>query len=195
MRDGMGERGRLRRIAYYFDTPETLLCAADTFVEEGTPIDAGPGKHGLTQAFFNYVFEPGGNWVEMFSGGYPIHGPGWKPIIREGAAIEKATVWFRRHAARHLLQRRHLTRVRSVAVARRTQGGVAGIGVEPRRRELRRALASGRALGFRGLEDAAATRRCQRGDRDRAAAVADGGRCSGPLAGLLPATISESADR
>lgn len=94
MRDGMGERGRLHHIAYYLDTPETLLRAADTFVEEGTPIDAGPGKHGLTQAFFIYVFEPGGNRVELFSGGYPIHGPDWKPIIWNGANIEKAIVWY-----------------------------------------------------------------------------------------------------
>ncbi len=94
MRDGMGERGRLHHIAYYLDTPESLLRAADIFVEEGTPIDAGPGKHGLTQAFFIYVFEPGGNRVELFSGGYAIHGPDWKPVIWDGANIEKAIVWF-----------------------------------------------------------------------------------------------------
>jgi catechol 2,3-dioxygenase len=94
MRDGLGERGRLHHVAYSLDTPEALLRAADVFVEEGTPIDAGPGKHGLTQAFFIYVFEPGGNRVELFSGGYPIHGPDWQPIIWDGAAIERDVVWY-----------------------------------------------------------------------------------------------------
>jgi catechol 2,3-dioxygenase len=32
--------------------------------------------------------------VELFSGGYPIHGPDWKPIIWDGANIEKAIVWY-----------------------------------------------------------------------------------------------------
>lgn len=94
MRDGLGERGRLHHVAYYLDTPQDLLRAADTFVEEGTPIDAGPGKHGLTQAFYIYVFEPGGNRVELFSGGYPIHGPDWEPVIWDGTQIEKAIVWY-----------------------------------------------------------------------------------------------------
>ncbi len=75
MRDGQGRDGRLHHTAYYLDTPEGILRAADIFVDEGTPIDTGPGKHGLTQAFFIYVFEPGGNRVELFSGGYVIHGP------------------------------------------------------------------------------------------------------------------------
>lgn len=94
MRDGLGERGRLHHIAYYLETPQDLLRATDIFVEEGTPIDAGPGKHGLTQAFYLYVFEPGGNRVELFSGGYPIHVPNWEPIIWDGDAIQQAIVWY-----------------------------------------------------------------------------------------------------
>lgn len=94
MRDGQDRDGRLHHIAYYLDTPEGILRAADTFVDEDTPIDAGPGKHGLTQAFFIYVFEPGGNRVELFAGGYQIHGPDWQPVIWDGADIEKAIVWY-----------------------------------------------------------------------------------------------------
>jgi catechol 2,3-dioxygenase len=94
MRDGQDLDGRLHHIAYHLDTPEGILRGTDIFVDEGTPIDAGPGKHGLTQAFFVYVFEPGGNRVELFSGGYQIHGPDWQPIIWDGAQIEKAVVWY-----------------------------------------------------------------------------------------------------
>jgi catechol 2,3-dioxygenase len=94
MRDGRGHDGRLHHIAYYLDTPEGILRATDILVDAGARIDAGPGKHGLTQAFFVYVWEPGGNRVELFSGGYAIHGPDWQPVIWDGANIERAVVWF-----------------------------------------------------------------------------------------------------
>lgn len=93
-RDGQGKSGRLHHLAYNLDTPEGTLRAADVFSEEGLRIDAGPGKHGLTQAFFIYVFEPGGNRVELFSGGYAIHGPDWKPIVWEGDELARAIVWY-----------------------------------------------------------------------------------------------------
>jgi catechol 2,3-dioxygenase len=93
-RDGLGRDGRLNHIAYAVDTPEGILRSADIFSEEGLRIDAGPGKHGLTQAFFIYVFEPGGNRVELFSGGYSILGPDWQPVIWEGEALERAIVWY-----------------------------------------------------------------------------------------------------
>ena len=43
--------------------------------------------------FANARLEPGGNRVELFSGGYPIHGPDWPPVSRDGANLEKAVVW------------------------------------------------------------------------------------------------------
>lgn len=86
--------GGLHHIAFNVDTPEGILRAADMFAEEGTPIEAGPGKHGLTQAFFVYVFEPGGNRVELFSGGYVIHDPDWKPIIWTEAQMKESLVWY-----------------------------------------------------------------------------------------------------
>jgi catechol 2,3-dioxygenase len=86
--------GGLHHIAYYVDTPEGILRAADMFAEEGTVMEAGPGKHGLTQAFFVYVFEPGGNRVELFSGGYPIHNPDWEPIIWTEEELQRSIVWY-----------------------------------------------------------------------------------------------------
>lgn len=94
MADGAGEKGRLHHVGYSIDTPEGILRAADMFAEEGIAFDAGPGKHGLTQAFFVYVFEPGGNRIELFSGGYQIHGPDWQPVIWKGEDIGRAVVWY-----------------------------------------------------------------------------------------------------
>jgi catechol 2,3 dioxygenase len=94
MTDALGERGRLHHVGFSVDTPEGILRAADMFAEEGIVFDAGPGKHGLTQAFFVYVFEPGGNRIELFSGGYAIHGPDWQPVIWKGEDIARAIVWY-----------------------------------------------------------------------------------------------------
>lgn len=94
MRDGQGLAGRLHHIAYYLDTPEGILRATDILLDEDITIDTGPGKHGLTQAFFVYCFEPGGNRIELFSGGYAIHAPDWQPVVWEGDSLPRAIVWY-----------------------------------------------------------------------------------------------------
>ena len=38
--------------------------AADILTEHGIPIEAGPAKHTISQAFFPYLFEPGGNRID-----------------------------------------------------------------------------------------------------------------------------------
>jgi catechol 2,3-dioxygenase len=78
--DATRARGRLHHIAYYVDNREDILRAADIFLEGGYFIETGPSKHALTQAFFLYGYEPGGNRVELFSGGYLIFAPDWEPI-------------------------------------------------------------------------------------------------------------------
>ena len=44
--------------------------------------ETGPAKHGTTQAWFLYVFEPGGNRVELFGDtGYLIFDPEWETVV------------------------------------------------------------------------------------------------------------------
>ncbi|MCS7236627.1 MAG: VOC family protein, partial [Armatimonadota bacterium] len=66
MRDATGARGRFHHVAYWYGYPQHLSDLADVCADYGIPIEAGPGKHGTTQAYFLYVFEPGGNRVELF---------------------------------------------------------------------------------------------------------------------------------
>lgn len=94
MADATGQNGRLHHVAFYVDTAEGMLRAAELFAEEEVQVEAGPGKHGITQAFFMYVFEPGGNRVELFSGGYVIHDPDWQPVIWKAEEMERAIIWF-----------------------------------------------------------------------------------------------------
>lgn len=66
MRDTMGERGKLHHVAMYYGIPQHNIDAAEMFREYDIEIEAGPDKHGITQGSFLYVFEPGGNRIELF---------------------------------------------------------------------------------------------------------------------------------
>jgi catechol 2,3-dioxygenase len=68
-------RGRLHHLAFWVDTREEVLRAADLFLENEVPIEAAPSKHAVAQGFFLYGFEPGGNRVEVTTGGYFVYDP------------------------------------------------------------------------------------------------------------------------
>ncbi|WNM24976.1 VOC family protein [Demequina capsici] len=63
--DWTGGRGRLHHLAFATDTREEILRAADLCLDQGVRIETGPHKHAIQQTFFLYVFEPGGNRIEM----------------------------------------------------------------------------------------------------------------------------------
>lgn len=95
MRDGKGARGRLHHVCYWYGYPQNLNDLADVFREQGIYIEAGPGKHGISQAMFMYVYEPGGNRVELFGDpGYLIFDPAWKPITWTEETLAAGIVWF-----------------------------------------------------------------------------------------------------
>ena len=98
MRDSSGARGRFHHVAYWYGTPQHLLDIADIFSERDIRIETGPAKHGTTQAYFLYCFEPGGNRVELFGDtGYLIFDPDWKTVVWNVANeidLEKSSIWF-----------------------------------------------------------------------------------------------------
>lgn len=95
MNDAAGGKGRLHHVCYWYGYPQHLLDIADLFTENGVVIEAGPGKHGVSQAYFMYVFEPGGNRVELFGdAGYLIFDPDWKPVVWDEEHVDKGIIWF-----------------------------------------------------------------------------------------------------
>jgi catechol 2,3-dioxygenase len=66
MRDACGARGRLHHVAFYYGVQQHTIDAAEIFRDYGITIEAGPDRHGITQSSFLYVFEPGGNRIELF---------------------------------------------------------------------------------------------------------------------------------
>ncbi len=81
-RDHYGTVGRFHHVTYALDSREEILRAADIFLENGVYIETGPHKHAIQQTFFLYVYEPGGNRVEVANAGARlILAPDWKPIV------------------------------------------------------------------------------------------------------------------
>ncbi|MBI4639751.1 MAG: VOC family protein, partial [Candidatus Tectomicrobia bacterium] len=98
MRDATGSHGRFHHVAYWYGASQHLLDIADVFSECDVKIEAGPAKHGATQAYFLYAFEPGGNRVELFGdAGYLIFDPNWQTVVWNVANevdLEKSSIWF-----------------------------------------------------------------------------------------------------
>lgn len=92
-RDASGSQGRFHHIAYWLDTREDILRAADILMENDIFIEAGPARHNITQAFYLYLYEPGGNRVEIYSGGYLIFAPDWTPIVWRKAERGRGVYW------------------------------------------------------------------------------------------------------
>lgn len=79
MQDMTGTPGRLHHVAYWYGNETHLNDIAEVLRERDITIEAGPSKHGITQSPFLYVFEPGGNRVELFGGyGYLVLEPDWE---------------------------------------------------------------------------------------------------------------------
>src|SRR5678815_3220168 len=73
---------------------EDVLRAADIFLENGVHIETGPHKHAVQQTFFLYVYEPGGNRVEVANAGARLMlAPDWQPIVWTEAERKKGQAW------------------------------------------------------------------------------------------------------
>jgi catechol 2,3-dioxygenase len=93
-RDQTGTRGRFHHISYAVDCREDVLRAADIFLDNGIFIETGPHKHAVQQTFFLYVYEPGGNRVEVANAGARlILAPDWKPIIWSEDERKRGQAW------------------------------------------------------------------------------------------------------
>ena len=73
--DGAGGGGRTNHIAFFHDGREELRRAAEVLLDQGTPIEFGPGKHGMGEQDYLYVREPGGMRVELNASGYQNYEP------------------------------------------------------------------------------------------------------------------------
>jgi catechol 2,3-dioxygenase len=86
-RDRAGAHGRLHHLAFWVDTREEVLRAADIFVDQGMRIEVPPAQHTIGRSFFLYGFEPGGNRIEVTTGADLVIDP--DPATRTWTAAER----------------------------------------------------------------------------------------------------------
>lgn len=92
--DWTGTMGRLHHIAFATDGREDILRTADICLDNGVFIETGPHKHAIQQTFFLYVYEPGGNRIELCNPlARLILSPDWRPISWSRAERAKGQAW------------------------------------------------------------------------------------------------------
>jgi catechol 2,3-dioxygenase len=89
------QNGRLHHLAFNLENLSDSLTAADILTDLGVEIGAGPGKHGIGQAMYLYVHDPGsGHRVELYSGGYHIFDPDWQALEWAAADFPEGLTWY-----------------------------------------------------------------------------------------------------
>ena len=93
-REASGVGGRLHHVTFALDSREAILQAADVFLDAGVAIENGPHKHAIQQTFFLYVYEPGGNRIELaHAGARLVLAPDWKTITWTQAERARGQAW------------------------------------------------------------------------------------------------------
>ena len=93
-RDWTATNGRLHHIAFATDTREDILRAADICLDAGVFIETGPHKHAIQQTFFLYVYEPGGNRIELCNPvSRLIMAPDWHTVTWTEAERARGQAW------------------------------------------------------------------------------------------------------
>lgn len=77
-----GRGPRLHHFAYWIGEPAGVLRACDQLAaaEMSHVIERGPGRHGVSNAFFVYLRDPDGHRIELYSCDYYTGDPDLKPI-------------------------------------------------------------------------------------------------------------------
>lgn len=77
-----GKGPRLHHIGFFLPDPLALIHACDVLASlgYGDSIERGPGRHGLSNAFFLYVRDPDGHRIELYNGDYLTSDVDFKPV-------------------------------------------------------------------------------------------------------------------
>lgn len=92
-RDWTGTAGRLHHIAFATDTRADIR-AADIALDHNVFIETGTHKHAIQQTFFLYVYEPGGNRIELCNArARLVLAPDWQPVDWIEAERAREQAW------------------------------------------------------------------------------------------------------
>jgi catechol 2,3-dioxygenase len=90
-----GRGPRLHHVAFWVPTPLNIIDLLDLMSTTGyvSNIERGPGRHGISNAFFLYVRDPDGHRIELYCSDYQTVDPDHEPIKWSLTDPQRQTLW------------------------------------------------------------------------------------------------------
>jgi catechol 2,3-dioxygenase len=91
--NGVGPR--LHHVAFWVPTPLNIIDLLDLMSTTGylANIERGPGRHGISNAFFLYIRDPDGHRIEIYCSDYLTVDPDLEPIKWSLKDPQRQTLW------------------------------------------------------------------------------------------------------
>ena len=91
--NGIGPR--LHHIGVWVSSAHDIIGTCDLLATSGwlASMERGPGRHGISNAFFLYLRDPDGHRVELFSSDYLTADPDFEPIRWDLRDPQRQTLW------------------------------------------------------------------------------------------------------
>ena len=90
-----GRGPRLHHTAFWVPTPLNIIDLLDLMSTTGylDNIERGPGRHGISNAFFLYILDPDGHRIEIYCSDYQTVDPDLEPIKWDLKDPQRQTLW------------------------------------------------------------------------------------------------------
>ncbi|MEM1387636.1 MAG: 3,4-dihydroxyphenylacetate 2,3-dioxygenase [Pseudomonadota bacterium] len=90
-----GTGPRLHHVAFWVPTPLNIIDLLDLMATTGyvSHIERGPGRHGISNAFFLYILDPDGHRIEIYCSDYQTVDPDLEPIKWDLKDPQRQTLW------------------------------------------------------------------------------------------------------
>ena len=90
-----GRGPRLHHTAFWVPTPLNIIDLLDLMATSGYVgnIERGPGRHGISNAFFLYILDPDGHRIEIYCSDYQTIDPDHEPIHWDLKDPQRQTLW------------------------------------------------------------------------------------------------------
>ena len=90
-----GTGPRMHHVAFWVPTPLNIIDLLDLMATTGhvDKIERGPGRHGISNAFFLYIRDPDGHRIEIYCSDYQTVDPDHEPIKWDLKDPQRQTLW------------------------------------------------------------------------------------------------------
>lgn len=90
-----GRGPRLHHVAFFCASPMNIIDLLDLMATTGhvDAIERGPGRHGISNAFFLYIRDPDGHRIEIYCSDYQTIDPDHEPIEWDLSDRQRQTLW------------------------------------------------------------------------------------------------------